>query len=41
MREQVIQELETGRVVTDVGVLRKLMNVLGRDVKLQFGKEAK
>jgi len=40
LRAQVIQELETGRAVADVGVLRKLMRVLGKDVKLSFGKEA-
>lgn len=40
LRAQVIQELETGRAVADVGVLRKLMRVLGKDVKLQFGKDA-
>jgi DNA-binding XRE family transcriptional regulator len=40
MRVQVIQELETGRPVADVGVLRKLMRLLGKQVKLQFGKEA-
>jgi ribosome-binding protein aMBF1 (putative translation factor) len=36
VRTQVIQDLETGKVVNDKGILQKLRNVLG--VSLRFGE---
>lgn len=41
LRLQVIQDLETGKPVAQPGVLQKLSKVLGSDLKLRFGKDAR
>lgn len=40
LRVQVIQELEGGKPVAEPGVLQKLSRVLGKDLRLRFGKSA-
>jgi len=41
LRLQVVQDLETGKPVAQPGVLQKMSKVLGSDLKLRFGKNAK
>lgn len=40
VRLQIIQDLESGKPVTEPQILQKIMRVIGFDTKLRFGKNA-